>query len=438
MFLYTFSVETFNHAVLTSIAFKMDDVEMECNDPSEEGVRTMENATFKTPKIVDPFKLHPYSMCDSSGYMSASSPEMNSTSGSLPCHTRMTRRISNDSQLSASPESSFRANIQQSIGASPDSGFDSEGLCGSVGSAKSSVSLDLDIDLSIPLGPRMKRPAAPDVPQVWQSTPVDTYSKPKRVTAADVMQQSPSKRRRPLVKRASRDLFQSRQKDSIPFFSEDFLGASNTKRPSFAGRETVDFLYYLGKQSIQSPAIESIVGYLSPADLCRASLVSRSWKSIVENLPTAARRKQDYVDSCVQVKENMSQSGKKTGATLPFRGQLVEVQNFSIPEEMATQEPRSPPVSPSKVRFNLFLKEGRKLECGQTLVQCPQCKLPARKEAERAARCTRRGCQFYFCVLCLCKFHEGNNCPVSAVKHRKRQAAIGSRESRRNLLRLCK
>ncbi|XP_034253002.1 F-box only protein 43-like [Thrips palmi] len=434
----------------------MDEVEMDLSEPSGESPRTFGNVTFKPPKTVNRNKLHPYTMYESSGYISASSPEMNSTTGSLPCSTRMTRRLSNDSQMSVSPECSFRANMLRSIEASPDSGFDSESVCGSVGSKTDSIVLDVDVDMSVPPVSGMKRPAAPEVPGSahscrlevnfseigphLQSTPVYAGSKPSCVTFADscVFQLSPSKRRRPSTKKASRDLFQSRQKGTLPSFSLDSPSTSSAELPSLAGRESVDFLFYLGKRSVHQPVLDLILGHLSPADLCRASLVCKSWKSIIENIPSVARKKQDYVDSCMEVKENVTQSTKKTGAALPFRGQLIEVQNYNHPEEIILPEPRSPPVSPSKVRFNLFLKEGRKLEDGQTLVQCPQCKLPARKEAEPAARCTRRGCQFYFCVLCLCKFHGEKVCPVSAVKHRKRQVAIGSRESRRNLLRLCK
>lgn len=380
---------------------------MDLNEPSRESLQILENVTFKTPMLVDRHKLHPYTVHES-GYMSASSPDMNSTSGSLPSSIQIARRLSNDSQLSVSPEFSFGAHMLRSIEASPDSGFDSESMCGSLSSGKDSVSLDLDVDMSIPLVSGMKRPAAPDVPssahscrlavnfneigpQLWQSTPVHEDSKPSRVTFAEsyVFQQSPTKRRRPSAKKASRDLFQSRRKGAFSSLSEDYPSTSSAELPSFAGHETVDFLFYLGKQSSHQPALESILRHLSPADLCRASLVSRSWKSIIEGTPTVARKKQDYIESCIEVKENLTQvfqlcfvsffyliqywfiacycpgalsvcsllqSVKKTGITLPFRGQLIEVQNYSHPEEIATPEPRSPPVSPSKVRFNLFLK----------------------------------------------------------------------------------
>ncbi|KAK3926132.1 F-box only protein 43 [Frankliniella fusca] len=414
----------------------MDESEMDFNDLLDAAPRKED---FKTPMPVK-CKILPLSL-EESGYHSSSSSHINSSAGSWTfssIHSNQNSSSqnslfpingsSNDS-LFSSPESSMKnLNIPRSLETSPDSAIGSDSVFS---------------DEPTPRTPPSKRPAAPELPTsslrvetvfsedksshaLWQSTPL--YANDKNIRPSfseDCFEKSPTKRRRAALRKPSRDLF-----------AADSPRTSSVSDLTFVGAERVDFLFYLGKQSSFQPALEIILGHLQPADLCRASIVSQSWKNVIESVPSARHRKQVYIDRCAQIKENLHQSSKKTEGVLPFRGQLLDILNFNRTEEFPSPSPRSPPVSPSKVRFNLYLKEGRKLGDGQTLVQCPMCTLPSRKETDKAARCTRRGCQFYFCILCLCKFHGGKPCPVSAVRHRKRITSIGSRESRRNLQRL--
>lgn len=420
----------------------MDDCEMEYDSIDAES-RKVE---FKTPmpvskKISQNSHSHSHS---ESGYLTSSSIDINSTAGSWTCSSLHSGQksscrntlfppdaSSNDSLLFSSPESSSKKlHVLRSLETSPDSGLGSD-------------SVFTDDELSHQT-PSTKRPATPELltsslrvdtvslggnvtNSLWQSTPLYPNSRSIRPSfSEEVFEKSPTKRRRAsTLRKPSRDLF-----------PVDSPSTSTATQTSLVGCKQVDFLFYLGKKSSCQPALDSILANLQPADLCRASIVSQSWKNVIESVPTASQRKQDYILQCSQIKENLHQSTKKSDGVLPFRGQLLDIQNFNRTEEFPSPSPRSPPVSPSKVRFHLYCKEGRKLGDGQTLVQCPKCTLPSRKETERAARCTRRGCQYYFCVLCLCKFHEDKSCPVSTVRHRKRITSIGSRESRRNLQRL--
>lgn len=411
-----------------------------------------------------------YSLSESSGYGSSTSPDLHcskggSSRGSWRSNTMAIHQnallapnvVSDESQLSVSPgNSSLHPHLSQSLEFSKDSGVDCESFSSSI---KDSMVHELDEEiklhlLQVPPVSSESIASSSDISEIlpgcpssgtnlklWQSTPVYGEGRTTHLAFVDSceLEKSPTKRRRSL-RRSSRDLFQSsKKKSSLPsLLALHHPSASNSHQTSFIGKEAVDFLYYLGKREIHQPALDAILGYLEPADLCRASIVSKSWKNVIESVPIALRRKRDHADQCIKNQENLHQSVKKSSGGLPFRGQLIAIQNLSRTEEVSSAEPRSPPVSPSKVRFNLYLKEGRKLETGQTLIQCPNCKLPSRKETERSARCTRRGCQYYFCILCLCKFHGDKLCPVSSVRHRKRPTAIGSRESRRNLLRLCK
>lgn len=404
------------------------------------------NAVFKTPMTIDRKKLHPFfTVHESSGYHS--SPDLNSTAGSLPCRTRMNGRLSGFQSGLLMPDV-HSSECQLSV--SQDSGIGSES---SFHSLKDSFLGDHECPVSSGLVSNTTSPETlPSLSEacshsaldrsLWQSTPVvpEVRNIQPSFTDGSDFEPSPTKRRRPSHKKLTRDIFRCSRKRAPPAFRHHLLvmpSTSAAEQPQYLGREKVDFLLCLGNESNHLPALDTILGYLEPADLCRASIVSSSWKKIIDNLPEVYQRKRNYIDDCLQIKENLHQSTKKTEGILPFRGQLIAIQNLSRTEENASPSPRSPPVSPSKVRFNLYLKEGRKLESGETLMQCPRCQLPSRRETERSAICTRRGCQYHFCILCLCKFHAEKPCPVSSVRLRKRPTPkIGSRECRRNLQRL--
>lgn len=431
------------------------------SEPAEESQPSSHNVVFKTPL---PCSTLSAPMLEESGNASAFSPDL--TSSSSQSSQKIGRGLERDFILQTpndysytsmgSEPSSLKVNFLQILEVSPDSGVDCESFC-----LSDPASIDLNEDVSQDMSDAVDFHSPPKIPRlgpdcltstvscsqrVWQSTPANPNFEVAPLISSTPLEcsdseKSPSKRRRPSSRKASKDLFQSRRLGPTTF-ERPFLGnypniQSLAQTPS-VGQEKVDFLSYLGKHALLQPALDAITGYLDPKDLCRACLVSRSWNNIIGSVPKAMRRKREYVELRNQTKENLHQFLKKTelGDELPHRGQLLAIQNLSKRAEVPRPSPRSPPVSPSKVRFNLFLKEGQKLENGQTLVQCPQCKLPSRRETDHAARCTRRGCQYYFCILCLCKFHSNKPCPVS-VKHRKRQVAIGSRESRRNLQRLC-
>lgn len=325
---------------------------MDISEPAEELQPDATDLVFKTPMHVNHSKHFSAPMSEDSGNSSAFSPELlNSTSGSLYLGIQKTTRKlkreslfltpdsrSSDSQLSIGSEcSSVNGNLLGVIEGSPDSGLDCESFCSSV---RDFVVHDPDEDSIISHHipcisdcDTKQHLAAPanfvspkkvgriptgsvtfeSVRKVWQSTPANADIKITRPTFGTPLEcpdlkQSPTKRRRVSSRKASRDLFQSRRKVPTAFqrpFLGDYPTIQSLMQTSFVGRETVDFLSYLGKHSVLQPAMDIILGSLEPADLCRACLVSRSWKNVIENDPTALQRKRDYVDLRNQIKENL-------------------------------------------------------------------------------------------------------------------------------------
>jgi len=71
-------------------------------------------------------------------------------------------------------------------------------------------------------------------------------------------------------------------------------------------------------------------------------------------------------------------------------------------------------VSPSKFRHRLFTEEAQRLAPDEKLQPCPRCTMPSRVNPnEGKAQCSRRSCQYEFCILCNCTFHEEKPCRIT-------------------------
>lgn len=138
------------------------------------------------------------------------------------------------------------------------------------------------------------------------------------------------------------------------------------KRQNFCGRENIDFLKMLGEKQSHWPAIKLILSHLSCNDLSSVCQVSRCWRNVCQGEPAAERRRKKNVVQKERMKENLMIPKPvpcpKRLVSLPcgvstVRRDLMEIQNNSNVMPLKTPaKPRSPPVSPGKRRFNMFVK----------------------------------------------------------------------------------
>jgi len=141
----------------------------------------------------------------------------------------------------------------------------------------------------------------------------------------------------------------------------------NSRRATldYTGREKVDFLSLLGEESNHLNLVSKILSFLSPQDLCSASMVSRVWRRLCKNDFCANRRRMSFIMRKHTIKENlwlvaMAKKAKREDdiQTSPKsrryvrKGFLLDVQNLLH----APAQPNSPPVSPSKIKFHSFVK----------------------------------------------------------------------------------
>ncbi|XP_047113799.1 uncharacterized protein LOC124791229 [Schistocerca piceifrons] len=208
------------------------------------------------------------------------------------------------------------------------------------------------------------------------------------------------------------------------------------------GKPRIDVLAALASYR---PVVSRILQFLRPEDLVAVAAVSHTWRNICKNDKQANRRRQIYLRAKIQLKENKEEyspyvKAQQHSRRYLRRGACSELQNLCMPSPRK-KEPVSPPVSPSKVRFHLFYKEGGKLSQGEHLMPCPRCSLPSHiSSSEGYGRCSRPGCLFEFCIHCHSAPHMGKPCravlPVLQSHCRRMRNGIGSAASRRNLRKL--
>ena len=155
-------------------------------------------------------------------------------------------------------------------------------------------------------------------------------------------------------------------------FSQRAYATHRTRAtPDLTGKKTVDPLTLLGEKTNHWSVVRKILSYLSPHDLCSISMVSKAWRRILINDPLANMRRLGNVIVRQNTKENLKviKSKAKTigtfpvkfgtpmspGRKFPRKGYLASVQNLlDVPKNQVI--PRSPPVSPSKIKFHSFVK----------------------------------------------------------------------------------
>ncbi|XP_031843510.2 uncharacterized protein LOC116431753 isoform X1 [Nomia melanderi] len=217
--------------------------------------------------------------------------------------------------------------------------------------------------------------------------------------------------------------------------------------PDYTGRETVDMLVLLGDKTNHCRIVSKILSYLSPQDLCSVSIVSKTWRRICISDSKANKRRWAHIMLKQNAKENykLIKKSKVEGdiqsspkSRYARKGCLLQVQNLlRLPNDQ--HSPRSPPVSPSKVKFHSFVKASRTLAPGEHLLPCPKCSFPCHVNDEKnVGTCSRQGCLMEFCTSCSSRPHTGPcKTPLLATPtKRSKRLVVGSRQSKRNLRRL--
>ncbi|XP_047984602.1 uncharacterized protein LOC125225098 [Leguminivora glycinivorella] len=205
--------------------------------------------------------------------------------------------------------------------------------------------------------------------------------------------------------------------------------------------QRIDIIKLLSDRICSIPVIDTILSFMSPADIFNFSLVSPTWSRVCGDSCAGREKLKTYLRLSKENQEN-KRSSPKLNIT-DIRRKLRDIHNI---EHLQTtpSSPRSPPTSPRSMRFKTFARSASLDVCIQ--LACVRCQQPAKvtkdPSGEIWASCTRATCAYQFCKLCSCDRHPGKSCirfdleGPSPSKRKKKTCAAGSRQSKTNLRRL--
>ena len=140
---------------------------------------------------------------------------------------------------------------------------------------------------------------------------------------------------------------------------------------------------------------QHILSFLNPAEIATASLVCRSWRDIIHNLPAVRRKLQDYrARKKVLGQENVPIVLPQTVVT-PTNAQRVvlsDLLNATLPTPITPIAVESP--------FPNGIHHSHR--------PCPSCISPARILSPSIAKCLK--CEYEFCQQCLRRGHSPKPC----------------------------
>lgn len=95
------------------------------------------------------------------------------------------------------------------------------------------------------------------------------------------------------------------------------------------GQKNVDFMCYLTKLNHFVPVSEKIFSFLYGKDIFTMSMVSKTWRSAVNNSPLAKRKKSTFLKKIVSIKENhgYSEQNVARNRSRPCRRPLEDISN---------------------------------------------------------------------------------------------------------------
>ncbi|XP_052603360.1 F-box only protein 43 [Peromyscus californicus insignis] len=251
----------------------------------------------------------------------------------------------------------------------------------------------------------------------------------------------------------------SQQEDDQEFFEERDDGKIDRLQRVLAGLigkkmgiEHLDILTELQYRNLKH-ILAMVLDSLTSESLYSAWNVSRNWREIVAQDKKANERRKLYI---IQLKANtqgavLHVQDAATRLQLLSRSALRSVQAQA--QAPTSQNEPTPTLSPwgdvltpvasssfthLRSKQEQYVKVARTLFSDEALKPCPRCQSPAKYQPYRKrGLCSRLACGFDFCVLCLCAYHESEECVRGSAKPRSSGDALpGSAQSKRNLRRL--
>lgn len=219
------------------------------------------------------------------------------------------------------------------------------------------------------------------------------------------------------------------------------------------GQETLDVVRILFDMNL-GHVLDMVFLYCAGPDLCSLSQVSQLWRLALAASGLHSQRRRDFVASRKRDQENEGTKLLLRSGPLSPRRAMASLTTWSnrSPGQNAKRERGAsavPAASPSKIRHQLFLAEGRLLNPGDRLTQCPVCTSPSRvpgpptspalspNHGRAAARCSSAKCGFLFCPDCLCEEHSDRGCRVTRTGSKvPKSGSVTSKKSKARLRRL--
>merc|ERR1712218_361545 len=189
--------------------------------------------------------------------------------------------------------------------------------------------------------------------------------------------------------------------------------------------------------NLSSDVLETLFGFLSPADLCSVTQVSSHWRQALQSVPTHNDRRLAFISKMKIERENVGVENLRPKRISPRRA-MQDTSNRISPTASKRDRNRSVStvISPSKVRYKLFVDEASKLTAGERLVACPECARPSQSSGQRA-QCSSPQCQIVFCPECKCDPHPNQSCRQARPSSRvTKTGGITSKKSKARLRRL--
>jgi len=212
----------------------------------------------------------------------------------------------------------------------------------------------------------------------------------------------------------------------------------------FLHRDHVDIVRHLSEMNAAHIVVE-VFQCLSGKDLSSVACVSLTWAHSLSLASESAKRKKQYVEECKRNRENLNESTSSSSHYFlrSPRKAMAEKSNVLVSPGTRAKRERDAAhrkiASPSKIRHQLFTQEALKLAPGEQLQPCPRCTQPSRvRPQEHAAECSRAGCGFNFCTLCMCEAHKDGDkgCKKASKSSSRSAGCVAGKKSRSRLKRI--
>lgn len=190
------------------------------------------------------------------------------------------------------------------------------------------------------------------------------------------------------------------------------------QQPDLAAAEDLVSMFYKNGFPIIT---QHILQFLSPEDVYSASLVCKSWKGIIDNLPVIRKKLNEHQRRKKEVGVENEVNSRSERFLMP-RTALTDIQNvMTVPECTPKSQKSAAALFPNGVSHSHR--------------PCPSCISPARILSSSVAKCIQ--CQFEFCQDCLKRSHYPKPCHlVSPKRPHDKKCVVGNKQTKRSRRRL--